>query len=140
MITKIKNLPPNILTINHPPTVDFGPPIKAAPPHHDPGQDNCSALVQHLFSHVKCMRFNTKAEVAEWCGSHIKVDIIWQLNPTTLMNTASTKLYRLCAAECMVIGHNFNHQHRHKKILNLKNDLRGICSCKTRFLRFLQSE
>jgi hypothetical protein len=73
------------------------------------------------------MHFNTKAEVAEWCQSHIKVDIIWQLNPITLMNMASTKICPLCAAKCMVISHNFNHPHLSKKILNLKNELRGIC-------------
>jgi hypothetical protein len=72
---------------------------------------------------VKCKRFNTKAEVAEWGRSHIEVDIIWQSNPTTLMNMVSTKLCHLCVADCMVIGHNFNHQHRHKKMLNLKNEL-----------------
>jgi hypothetical protein len=41
------------------------------------------------------------------------------------MNMASTKLCRLCAAEHIVIGHNFIHQHRRKKILNLKNKFRG---------------
>jgi hypothetical protein len=133
-------MPPNILTTSHPPTVNFGSPIEAAPPHQDPGQDNCSALARHLFSHVKRKHVNTKAEVAEWCQSHIKVDIIWQWNPITLMNTASTKLCCLCAAECMVIGHDFNHQHWRKKILNIKNKLREICSCKKRFLWFFQSE
>jgi hypothetical protein len=139
-ITNIKNVPSNLLTFQRPPTVYFRPPIKAAPPHIVPRQNNCSALAQHLFSHVKQMRFNTKVEVAEWCRSHIEVDIIWQSNPITLMNTASTKICRLCAAERIVIRHNFDHPHCSKKILNLKIELRGICSCKTRFLRFLQSE
>jgi hypothetical protein len=135
-----ENVLPNHMTFEPPPTVDFCLPIEAAPPHHDAKQDNCSALARHLYSHVKCMRFNTKAEVAEWCRSHIGVDIIWQSNPITLMNMASTKLCRLCAAESMVIGHNFNHQHQSTKFINLKNELRGICTCKTRFLRFLGSD
>jgi hypothetical protein len=136
-ITNIENVPPNLLPFYSPPTVDFGPPIKAAPPHIIPRQDNCSAFARHLFSHVKRMCFNMKAEVAEWCQSHIEVNIIWQSNPITLMNTASTKICRLCAAERIVISHNFNHPHWSKKILNIKNELRGICSCKTRFLQFL---
>ncbi len=103
-ITNIENVPPNLLMFHSPLTVDFGPPIEAASPHIVPRQENCSALARHLFSHVKRMRFNTKAEVAEWCQSHIKVDIIWQSNPITLMNTASTKICHLCAAEHMVIG------------------------------------
>jgi hypothetical protein len=81
------------------------------------GQDYCSTLARHLFSHVKCKHFNTKAEVAEWWGSHIKVNIIWQRNSITLMNTVSKKICLLCAAERMVIGHNFNHQNWRKKIL-----------------------
>ncbi len=83
-ITNIENMPPNLLTFHPPPTVDFGPPIKAAPPHIVPRQNNCSALARHLFSHVKRMHFSTKAEVAKWYQSHIEVNIIWQLNPITL--------------------------------------------------------
>jgi hypothetical protein len=139
-ITNIENVPPNLLMFHSPPTVDFGPPIEAAQPHIVPRQDNCSALAWHLFSHVKRMRFNTKVEVAKWCWSHIEVDIIWQSNPITLLNTASTKICCLCTAKRMVIGHNFNRPHWSKKILNLKNELRGICSCKTSFLRFSQFE
>ncbi len=120
-ITNIENVPPNLLMFHPPPTVDFGPPIKAAPPHIVPRQDNYSALAWHLYSHIKQMHVNTKAKVAEWCWSHIEVDIIWQWNPITLMNMASTKICHLCVAERMVIGHNFNHPHWSKKILNLKN-------------------
>ncbi len=124
------NVPPNRMKFELPPAVDFCSPIKAAPPPHDPKQDNCSALAWHLLSHVKRIRFNTKAEVAKWCWSHIGVDIIWQSNSITLMNTASTKLCHLRAAKRMVINHYFNHQHQHKEIINLKNELRGICTCK----------
>jgi hypothetical protein len=120
-----ENLPPNHMTFKPSPTVNFCPPIEAAPPHYDAKQDNCSTLAQHLYSHVKCMHFNMKAEVAEWCQSHIGANIIWQSNPITLMNTGIMKLCRLCAAERMVIGQNFNHQHQSKKIINLKNELRG---------------
>jgi hypothetical protein len=69
--TNIKRAAQHLDNSNHPPSVSFGPPIKAAPPHHNPGQDNCSTLAWHLFSHVKRMRFIMKAQVAEWCQSHI---------------------------------------------------------------------
>jgi hypothetical protein len=116
-----ENVPLNHMMFEPPPTINFCLPIEAAPPHHDTKQDNCSTLALHLYFHVKCMRFNTKAEVPEWCQSNIGVDIIWQSNPITLMNTASTKLCHLCAAERLVIDHNFNHLHQRKKIINLKN-------------------
>ncbi len=61
------------------------------------------------------------------------------INPILLMNTASTKLWRLCTAKCMTVGHNLCHLLRCKKILNLKSKMRGACTCKTWFLRFSQS-
>jgi hypothetical protein len=39
------------------------------------------------------------------------------------MNTVSTKLCCLYVGEGIVIGHNFNHQHQHKK--TLKTNLWG---------------
>lgn len=132
--------------VHRPPTpiVDFGnPPAVTSPsPTHrtNSRQDNCDTLAQHLYSHIRRLQFNTKAEAAKWCRSHIVIDIIWSSNTISLMNTANTKLCRLCAAERMVLGHNFNNQHWSKKILNLKDELRGVCSCKTRFLWFSQSD
>jgi hypothetical protein len=105
----------------------------------DAKQENCSGLVHHLFAHVKNIKFNTKAEVAKWCRSNIKVDILWCSNTINLMKTALTKVCRLCAAEHMIIGHYFNSIHQRKKIINLKSEQRGISNCKTRFLWFKQS-
>ncbi len=41
----------------------------------------------------------------------------------------------LCAVEQMVISHNF-YSSRKKHLINLKSELCGVCSCKTRFLQF----
>jgi hypothetical protein len=71
----------------------------------------------------KHLCFNKKAEVAEWCCSHIGDNILCKLNPISLMNTASTKLCHLWVAERMIIGHNFCHLLRYKKILNLKSKI-----------------
>jgi hypothetical protein len=83
-----------------------------ATPNLDARQDNCSALACHLFAHVKNLEFNTKAEVAEWCRTNIKVDILWLSSTISLVKMASTKVCRLCAAERMIIGQNFTHSHR----------------------------
>jgi hypothetical protein len=55
---------------------DITLPIKAELPPPITKQENCSALVCHLFSHMKYLQFDTRAEVAKWCCSHIKADII----------------------------------------------------------------
>ncbi len=123
-----------------PPPIIIFCPIKA--PRHPPKlrQENCSALVHHLLSHICHTWFKSMSEVREWCCSHISVDILWKLNTISLMNTARTKLCHLCAVKQMTIGHNFVHSERSKKIINLKIDMRGACTCKTRFLQFLQSD
>jgi hypothetical protein len=59
------------------PKIPFYAPAIIATPNLDAQQDNCSALACHLFAHVKNLQFNTKAEVAEWCRTNIKVDILW---------------------------------------------------------------
>jgi hypothetical protein len=133
-----KKEPPRNLMSNLSSAVDYGP-TEAAPPPPNPRQENSLALAQHLFSHVKHLCFNKKAEVNERFCSHIGVNNLWKSNPISLMNTASTKLYHLCPAQCMTIGHNFCHSLRCKKILNLKSKIRGACNCNTRFLRFSQS-
>jgi hypothetical protein len=111
------------------------PSTQASPIILDPKQDNCSALARHLFSHVKNLHFNTKAEVADWCRSNLEIKIIWRSNTISLLKSASTKNCRLCAVEQMAIGRHFGS----KNIINLKSELRGICSCKTRFLWFARS-
>jgi hypothetical protein len=94
-----------------------------------------------LFTHVKHLRFDTQAEVlAEWCHTHIKANILWRSNTISLVITAGTKICRLCAVKHMIIGQNFNDVHRRRKILNLKSKQHGVCSCKTRLLRFTRSE
>jgi hypothetical protein len=122
----------NTLTIVPPPKEPPSPPDPA------PTQDNCSALARHLFSHAKDHSFSSKAEVAAWCRSTIKVEILWRLNTIGLMSTAGSCSCRLCAVEHMLIRQNFNST-RSKRLLNLKSELHGVCSCKMRFLRFSQS-
>ena len=115
---------------------DEPPPSTQAPPIIiDPKKDNCSALARHLFSHVKNLNFNTKAEVADWCRSHLEIKIIWRSNTISLLKSATTKNCRLCATERMFIGRHFGSEN----IINLKSELRGVCNCKTRFLRFARS-
>jgi hypothetical protein len=115
-----------------------------APPHHQPPPSNnkqeehCSTLAHHLLFHVKNLHFTSKAEVAEWCRKNIKVDIIWRANLINLVGTAGTKHCRLCTEELMVIGHNF-YSSRQKQLINLKSELRGVCSYKTQFLWFARS-
>jgi hypothetical protein len=114
------------------------PPNKPPPPPNPaPTQDNCSALARYLFSHAKDHSFSSKAEVAAWCRSTIKVEILWCLNTIGLMSMAGTCSCRLCAVERMLIEQNFNST-RSKHLLNLKSKLHGICSCKMRFLGFSQ--
>jgi hypothetical protein len=102
-------------------------------------QANCSALARHLFTHVKNIRFKTKAEVAEWCRTNISVEIVWKSSTMNLIKTAGQKACRLCAHERLIIGQNVTGIERNK-ILNLKSEMRGVCSCKTRFLRFKRSD
>ncbi len=102
-------------------------------------QDNCSAFACQLYSHTQHLPFQTRVEFAAWCQSKIKIKILWQLNPITLQKTASTRLCQLCAPERIIIGHNCIGTNRWNKIINLKSEMRGECSCKTR-LRFLQSD
>ncbi len=60
--------------------------------------------------------------------------------PSPSKKPASTWLCWLCTAECMTIGHNFISTNRRSKIINLESKMRGVCSCKTRFLWFSQSD
>jgi len=123
------------VSLPDPPPDESPPPTQASPIIIDPRQDNCSALARHLLSHVKDLQFNTKAEVADWCRSHLEVDIIWKSNTISLLKSSNTKHCKLCAVERMVIGRKFGN----KGIINLKSELRGICTCKTRFLWFARS-
>ena len=59
-----------------------------------------------LVAHVKNQRFNTKAEVAEWCRSNISVDILWRSTTLSLVKTAGQKSCRLCATKRVLIGQN----------------------------------
>ncbi len=144
-----KNTPPLCVVIENQldtssidnPVIGEPPPIPTfAPSPRQTKQDNCSALACHLYSHTQNLPFWTRAEVAVWCQSKIKIKNLWQLNSINLQKTASTQLCWLCAAERMIIGHNFISTNRRSKIINLKSKMRGVCSCKTRFLRFLQSD
>jgi hypothetical protein len=129
--------PPIVHFENLPPTPETPNYARATTTNQlDTKQENFSALSHHLFAHVKHLRFNTKAEVAEWCCTHIKADILWRSNTISLVKTAGTKVCKLCAVKLMIIGHNLNSVQRRRKILNLKSELHGVCSCKTRFLRF----
>jgi hypothetical protein len=74
-------------------------------------QENWSALARHLFTHMKHIQFDTKVEVAEWCCTHIKVDILWCSNTISLVKMVGTKVCTLCAVERMIIGHNFTSVH-----------------------------
>jgi hypothetical protein len=111
------------------------PPTQAPPIIIDPKKENCSALARHLFSHVKNLIFKTKAEVADWCRSHLEIKVIWRSNTISLLKSAASKKCRLCATERMFIGRHFGSEN----IINLKSELRGVCNCKTRFLRFARS-
>jgi hypothetical protein len=104
------------------------------PPNTQP--DACFALARPLLSHAKDPSFASKADVATWCRSNIKVDILWQSNTIGLMSTAGTRSCHLCAAERMLIGQNLRSTRWMKGLLNLKSEMHGICNCKTRFLRF----
>ncbi len=113
------------------------PPFSPDPPNTQP--DACSALARHLLSHAKDLLFASKADVATWCCSNIKVDILWQSNTIGLISTAGTCSCHLCAAERMLIGQNLCSTCWRKGLLNLKSEMRGVCNCKTRFLRFSRS-
>ncbi len=103
-------------------------------------QENYSALACHLFAHVKNLIFDTKAEVVEWCRTNILVDILWRSSTLSLVKMAGQKVCQLCATKRMIIGQNVTSSHRRRKILNLKSEMRGVCSRKARFLRFARSK
>jgi hypothetical protein len=101
----IAQQPPIVHFENLPPTPKISFYARATTINHlNAQQENCSALTFHLFAQVKHLRFNTKAEVAEWCHTHIKVDILWHLNIISLVKTAGTKTCKLCAVKRMIIG------------------------------------
>ena len=126
------------IALGHPPDVNFdiSPQVKTQRPGQ---QENCSALARHLFAHVRHLRFGSKAEVATWCRSHINVEVVYRASTIGLVKTAGTKMCRLCAAERMILGQSISNARRRTKILNLKSELRGNCTCKARFLRFSRS-
>ena len=103
-------------------------------------QDNCSAFAWHLFTHVR----NREQPVLLESRSGHMVLLPHQGWDTTvcisLVKSAGTKSCHLCGAEHMILGQSLTNVHRRTKILNLKSKMRGNCSCKTRFLRFLQSD
>jgi hypothetical protein len=88
------------------PKISFYARAIIATPSLDSRQDNCSALAHHLFAHVKNLQFNTKAEVAEWCCTNIKINILWRSSTISLVKTASTMVCQLCTIERMIIGIN----------------------------------
>ena len=127
------------VTLGHPPNVSFAIPSQLET-HWPSQQEHCSAIARHLFTHIKHLCFGLKAEVATWCQPHIRVDIVYPATSTiSLVQTAGTKSCRLCAAERMILGQNISNTRRRTKILNLKSEMRGNCTCKARFLRFLRS-
>jgi hypothetical protein len=126
--SSINNSTPDIVPI---PPQDI-PPFPPDPPNTQ--LDACSALARHLLSHAKDLSFASKADVATWCRSNIKVDILWQLNTIGHMSTAGTRSCRLCAVERMLIGQNLRSTCWRKGLLNLKSEMHGVCNCKTRFL------
>jgi hypothetical protein len=133
--------PSPIMTFRLPPNINPMAEAYTATCQRTTKQDICSALACHLYSHVRHLYFRTRANVATWCRSNmIKINIIWQLNPIDLQKTASTRFCPLCAVERMLISHNFTSTNQMRKIINLKSEMRGICSCKTRFLRFSRSD
>jgi hypothetical protein len=79
------------------PVVGEPPPIPMfAPCPQQTKQDNCSALAHHLYSHAQHLPFRTRAEVAAWCRSKIKIEILWQLNPITLQIIKYTIMSIMC--------------------------------------------
>jgi hypothetical protein len=62
------------------------------------------------------------------------------MNTISLVKMVGTKVCRLCTAKRMIIGKNFTNVNRRRKILNLKSELCGVYSCKTRFLRLKARE
>ena len=83
---------------------------------------------------------STQRQRLQSCRHYIKISILWRSNTISLVKTASIKVCQLCAAERIIIWQNFANTHRWRMILNLKSELCGICSCKTRFLQFARSE
>ena len=67
------------------------------------------------------------------------MEVMYRASTIGLVKTAGTKMCRLCAAERMILGQNISNTRRRTKILNLKSELRGNCTCKARFLRFSRS-
>jgi hypothetical protein len=99
----VSNLDHPVVTTPQPPIVNFDdiPTIPKIPfysraiiatPNLNARQDSCSAFACHLFAHVKNLDFNTKVEVAEWCRTNIKVNILWRSSTINLIKMASTKV------------------------------------------------
>jgi hypothetical protein len=126
------------IALGHPPDVNFVISPRLRTQRHSQ-QENCSTLARHLFAHVRHLRFCSKVEVATWCRSHINVEVVYRASTIGLVKTAGTKMCCLCAAERMILGQSIPNARRRTKILNLKSELHGNCTCKARFLRFSQS-
>ena len=98
--------------------------------------DASSSLARHMLAHIKHRRFGNRKSVAAWCRENIEVSIIWRAPTISLMKNARTKHCRLCAMERVKLFSTFRDKKRGRKLLNARNEIRGHCSCRTRFLRF----
>ena len=118
------------------------------PDHDPPGQPPTqtlkqpehwgqSALSNHLYAHCKDLEFETKAEVATWCRKHIEVSVEWRAPAYVAAKTAGTKHCRLCGMERVRLFNAFGYRRKERNLLNARScEIRGSCTCKTRFLRF----
>ena len=83
-------------TITHPSrrtTTRRSKPIQCENHPHSPPTDcheNWCALAHHLFSQIKNLCFDVKAEVAIWCHSNIKVNLLWSVDMIPLIKSAGT--------------------------------------------------
>ena len=98
--------------------------------------DALSSLVRHMLAHIKHRRFEDSKSVTTCCRGNIKVSIIWRTPTMSLMKNAQTKHCRLWAMERVKLFSMFCDTNRGRKLLNAWHEIRGHCSCWTRFLRF----
>jgi len=95
-----------------------------------------STISKHLWSHCQDIQFDEKKDVATWCRTNVKLEILFTGTPLSFMKSAATRKCKLCMRERTILFKHFGLKKSIKgNLMNSRKELHGSCSRKTRCLR-----
>ncbi len=98
-----------------------------------------STLAKHLFNHAienKDDVVRGRGQAADWWRKHVKIQVIWSGATISLLKSARTRSCRICAWERLFLIRDFHSIKTRAKIINVRDEASGQCTCETRFYRF----